>query len=223
MKLTLNEQIEKIQENYLEVGEISTNLFEIPLFPKMNLQVNLKKYPKKIKFIIPKQIKKILGVLETYLPAYQNWNKNEPPIISSLINSLKWTLETITGINIHFSDKIFKDLCYMGKSSHPNEIFCVLRIKDGVLSEYILAPQMVASETTAVFYPHRLARDRSICASFHTHPSGNYHPSLADLKTFRQKPVNIILGRPYNVSSIGVYNAIGENCEFEINDSSDEI
>jgi hypothetical protein len=47
-------------------------------------------------------------------------------------------------------------------------------------------------------------------------PNGSNHWSQADLSTFKQKPVNIILGHPYAYSSIAVYNQIRDPIEFEI-------
>ena len=104
----------------------------------------------------------------------------------------------------------------MAKSFYPKEMFCLLRIINGVLAEFIMAPGSESSETSTVFLPNRMGIDNTIIASCHSHPSKNVKPSATDLLTFRNFSVNIIIGAPYDVSNIGVYNLQGQPIPFEI-------
>lgn len=196
--------------------EKKLNQFEIEIYPNIILKINFRRYPNKPKIELPKKITKNIPDIEQFLPELRKWNKSAPPQISDIINSIMQTLESITGKLVHISNNLFKELALIARENHPRETFCVLRLKNGFLQEYILAPQTKSSEKSAVFFPHRIGRDRSIIASFHTHPSGVFTPSAQDLKSFRLNPVNIIMGAPYNAISVGVYDSLGNALEFKI-------
>ena len=214
--LTKENQIENILENYPEAIIIDSNNLKIQLFPKAPLTIKLNRYPKKPKLTLPKKIQRILGDIETFIPSFRHWDKSNPPSISIIITALKYCIEMVGGIKVHFLDKSIKDICYMARSFYPKEMFCLLRIINGVLAEFIMAPGSESSEISTVFLPNRMGHDNTIIASCHSHPSKNIRPSSTDLLTFRNFSVNIIIGAPYNVSNLGVYNLQGHPIPFEI-------
>ncbi len=214
--LTKKTQIDKILEFYPETLINNPNILEIPLFPKASLTINLNRYPKKPKMTLPKKIQRVLGDYEAYIPFFRYWDKSNPPLITLIIKSLKFSLEMVAGLKVHFLDKTIKDIWYMAKTSHPKEMFCLLRIINGFLAEFVLAPRSESSEISTIFFPQHLGSDNTIIASCHSHPSSNFKPSPADLQTFRKFSVNIIIGAPYNISSLGVYNLKGQPIPFEI-------
>ncbi|MHA1473606.1 MAG: hypothetical protein ACTSPA_03015 [Promethearchaeota archaeon] len=214
--LTIKNQIDKILEIYTETLIINDNKLKIPLFPKATLTITFNRYPKKPKMTLPKKIQRILGDFETFIPSLRHWDKLNPPPLSLIITALKYCIEMVAGIKVHFLDKSIKDICYMAKSFYPKEMFCLLRIINGVLAEFIMAPGSESSETSTVFLPNRMGIDNTIIASCHSHPSKNVKPSATDLLTFRNFSVNIIIGAPYDVSNMGVYNLQGQPIPFEI-------
>jgi proteasome lid subunit RPN8/RPN11 len=214
--ITKKNQIDEILEFYPETIIIDSNNLKIQLFPKASLTINLNRYPKKPKMTLPKKIQRVLGDYETFIPSFRYWDKLNPPLIHLIITSLKYSIEMIAGLKVHFLDKTIKDICYMAKSSYPKEMFCILRIINGVLSEFVIAPGSEASEISTVFFPSRLGHDNTLIASCHSHPSNNFKPSSTDLRTFRKFSVNIIVGTPYNISSLGAYNLQGHPIPFEI-------
>ncbi len=214
--LTKKTQIDKILDLYPETMIIDSNNLKIPLFPKATLTINFKNYPKKPKMTLPKKIQRILGDHEPFIPLFRHWDKSNPPFLSLIITALKYTIEMVAGIKVHFLNKTINDICYMAKTSHPKEMFCLLRIINGILAEFIIAPRSESSEISAVFFPQHLGHDNTIIATCHSHPSSNFKPSLADLQTFRKFSVNIIVGAPYNISTLGVYNLQGHPIPFEI-------
>jgi len=213
---TKESQIEKILENYPETMIIDSNKLNIQLFPKASLTINFNKYPKKPKLTLPKKIQRVFGDYEAFIPSFRHWDKLNPPLIHLIIQALKYSIEMVAGIKVHLLDKTIKDICYMAKSSFPKEMFCILRIINGVLAEFVIAPGSEASEISAIYYPTRMGHDNSLIASCHSHPSKNVKASAADLQTFRKFSVNIIIGAPYNVSNLGVYNLQGHPIPFEI-------
>ena len=214
--LTKETQIEKILEKYPETMIIDSNSLKIQLFPKAPLTINLNRYPKKPKLTLPKKIQRVLGDYDAFIPSFRHWDKLDPPLMPLIITALKYSIEMIAGLKVHLLDKTIKDICYMAKSSYPKEMFCILRIINGVLAEFVIAPGSESSEISAVFFPNRLGHDNTLIASCHSHPSKNIKASAADLLTFRKFSVNIIVGTPYNISSLGVYNLQGQPIPFEV-------
>jgi len=214
--LTKKNQIDKILEKFPETKIIDSNNLKIQLFPKASLTINLNRYPKKPKMALPKKIQRILGDFEAFIPFLRYWDNSNPPLLSLVITALKQSIEMVAGLKIHFLDKTIKDISYMAKNSHPKEAFCLLRVINGVLAEFIIAPGSESSEISTIFFPNRLKHDNTIAASCHSHPNNNNKPSSLDLQTFRKFSVNIIIAAPYNVSTLGVYNRLGHPIPFEI-------
>ncbi|QEE15077.1 Mov34/MPN/PAD-1 family protein [Promethearchaeum syntrophicum] len=214
--LTIKYQIDKILEKFPETTIIDSNNLTISLFPKASLTINLNRYPKKPKMTLPKKIQRILGDFEAFIPLLRNWDKSNPPLLSLVIGALKQSIEMIAGLKVHFLDKTIKDISYLSKNFHPKEAFCLLRVINGSLAEFIIAPGSESSEVSTIFLPHRMRHDNTLVASCHSHPNKNNNPSSTDLHTFRKFSVNIIMANPYNVSSLGVYNRLGNPIPFEI-------
>lgn len=214
--ITLDEQIQRIKLQYNEIFYVARDKIEIPLYPKASVLVDFSKYPKKPSFSLPKPLLKLIPDFEVLLPRYKGWNKQNPPVTVELIIQLKQSIDILSGSKAYVSEDLLKVLFNVSQSNLPNEIFTLLRLSEGKFVEYVLAPGSEASETSAVFFPQRLSHDNTLCGTCHSHPSGNFHPSMADLQTFRQKMINIILAKPFTYQSIGVYNHLGEPIPFEI-------
>ena len=103
------------------------------------------------------------------------------------------------------------------KSSYPNEFGALLRAEEGEISELILLPGTISGNSQAIFQLYMRPIDFSIVGSAHSHPSGNYSPSEADLDFFRRTgSVHIIVGYPYTMRTWAAYNVLGEKIELEV-------
>jgi proteasome lid subunit RPN8/RPN11 len=103
------------------------------------------------------------------------------------------------------------------KSSYPNEFGALLRAEEGEISELILLPGTISGNSQAIFQLYMRPIDFSIVGSAHSHPSGNYSPSEADLDFFRRTgSVHIIVGYPYTMRTWAAYNVLGERIELEV-------
>ncbi len=214
---SLKSQFAEILAFFPNSRTIDDHMVEIPLFPEASITLSCKKYPKKPKIKIPKNAKKILGDIESFIPSLRYWDQSKPASLKNILFYIQAAGETLTGHLVHISEKIIEDISHIAKAAAPKEMFCLLRMVNGILHEYVMAPGMEASELTAVFFPNRLNQDSTLVASCHSHPSGNTHPSEADLQTFKKKPINIIIGAPYDITHLGVYNHRGELIQFQLN------
>ena len=96
------------------------------------------------------------------------------------------------------------------KGALPNEFAGVLRAYDGVVTEVMVLPGTEQGARAALFHFHMLPVDRSVVGTVHSHPSGNYWPSGADLELFdRFGSVHIICGFPFNFNSWQAYDSRG--------------
>ncbi|MHA1646537.1 MAG: Mov34/MPN/PAD-1 family protein [Promethearchaeota archaeon] len=216
LSLDIDEQIANILDAFPGSFIKKKATLEVPLFPSASIIVELRSYPKRPKIILPKIFKRTFGDFDYFIPLYKNWDPKNPADLIQVLRGLQFGFETISGKKVHFSEKCIHDICYMAKSAYPKEFFSLLRIVNGMLHEYVLAPGTESSAISAVFFPSRVRGDQSLVATCHSHPTPNNHPSQADLHTFQNFYVNIIIGAPFNINTLGVYNFEGQPIPFEV-------
>ena len=71
-----------------------------------------------------------------------------------------------------------------GMGALPNEFGGILRAYDGVITEVMVLPGTEQGNAAAIFKLYMLPVDPSVVGTAHSHPSGNYWPSGADLELF---------------------------------------
>ena len=90
----------------------------------------------------------------------------------------------------------------VSKESHPNEFAGVLRAEGTTVTEVMLVPGTLSGDRSALMQLHMLPIDFSVVGTVHSHPSGNPHPSRADLQLFGKFGyVNIITAFPYEMDT----------------------
>ena len=113
--------------------------------------------------------------------------------------------------------KTLKMLLESAKSAYPEEFGALLRAEEGEISELILLPGTITGNSQAIFQLYMRPIDFSIVGSAHSHPSGNYRPSEADLDFFhRTGHVHIIMRYPYTMNDWAAYNVSGDRIELEV-------
>ena len=92
----------------------------------------------------------------------------------------------------------------------PNEFAGVLRAYDGIVTEVMVLPGTEQGARAALFKFYMLPADHSVVGTVHSHPSGNYWPSGADLELFdRFGSIHIICGYPFSLESWQAYDGRG--------------
>jgi uncharacterized protein YjbI with pentapeptide repeats len=108
------------------------------------------------------------------------------------------------------------------KSSHPEEFGGVLQEKDGVITDVLLLPGTLSSNSRVSIKYFMMPNIRSV-GIVHSHPSSNRNPSQADLQSFSNKgDCHIIVGFPYDIQSWTCYDREGNIRELKVIDEKFE-
>ncbi|MFH1101793.1 MAG: Mov34/MPN/PAD-1 family protein [Methanobacteriota archaeon] len=106
------------------------------------------------------------------------------------------------------------------KASYPREFGGFLRVdreEKDTITEIVLLPGTVSGDAHAIFQLHMLPIDFTIIGTAHSHPSGNPHPSEADLHLFEKYGrIHIIAATPYTETSWKAYTYDGEEIPLRI-------
>jgi proteasome lid subunit RPN8/RPN11 len=113
---------------------------------------------------------------------------------------------------------VLEIILHASRSTYPNEFGALIRGEGTKVKELLLLPGTVQGKRFASFHMNMLPIDSKAIGVVHSHPSGNNHPSGADLQMFsKYGNVNLIAGYPYqSVSDIAAYDRDGNVQEIEI-------
>ncbi|MGM0371731.1 MAG: Mov34/MPN/PAD-1 family protein [Halobacteriota archaeon] len=114
------------------------------------------------------------------------------------------------------------------EATHPNEYMGFLRAEDAsklgldrtgqVITDVLVIPGTESSPVSASVRSHMKPNDMRSVGSVHSHPNGVLQPSDADLATFGQGQVHIIVGAPYGWGDWKVFDNEGRQTTIEVLD-----
>ena len=114
------------------------------------------------------------------------------------------------------------------RDAHPDEYMGFLRgesasklglDKDGtVITDVLVIPGTVSNSVSATVRTSMIPNDAGNVGSVHSHPNGVLRPSDADLATFGQGKVHIIIGAPYERRSWQAFDRKGEPTTLDVLD-----
>ncbi|MFA1610621.1 Mov34/MPN/PAD-1 family protein [Halobellus rubicundus] len=114
------------------------------------------------------------------------------------------------------------------RETHPNEYMGFLRGEPArnfdldrsgtVITEVLIVPGTRSDETSATVDNNMIPNDRRAVGSIHSHPNGVLRPSDADLDTFGQGRVHIILGHPYGPDDWRAFDQNGDPRDLDVLD-----
>jgi len=109
-------------------------------------------------------------------------------------------------------------ILHASRSSYPNEFGAMIRGEGNKIKELLLLPGTLQGRRSAHFRLDMLPLDSKSIGVVHSHPSGSFRPSQADLQMFAKVGnVNLIVKYPYqNVDDVAAYNSSGEKQGIEI-------
>ncbi|WP_136601655.1 Mov34/MPN/PAD-1 family protein [Salinigranum halophilum] len=114
------------------------------------------------------------------------------------------------------------------EDTHPNEYMGFLRAEDArtldldrsgqVITDILVVPGTESSPVSATVKSHMKPNDLKSVGSVHSHPNGVLRPSDADLDTFGQGDVHIIVGAPYGWGNWKAFDNQGEPTHLDVLD-----
>jgi proteasome lid subunit RPN8/RPN11 len=103
------------------------------------------------------------------------------------------------------------------KNAMPHEFAATMRARDGIIYELVFVPGTISGHTSAIMSFYNLPPDPEIVGSVHSHPSGNYNPSDADLQLFgTHGTTHSIIGFPFTPGTWRGYDTAGARRKLEI-------
>jgi proteasome lid subunit RPN8/RPN11 len=114
------------------------------------------------------------------------------------------------------------------EETHPDEYMGFLRADDArklnisrsgqVITDVLVIPGTVSNPTSATVKTNMKPNDVSSVGSIHSHPNGVLQPSSADLSTFGQGRVHIIVGAPYGPDDWRAFDNQGDPTTLDVLD-----
>jgi len=114
------------------------------------------------------------------------------------------------------------------EDTHPNEYMGFLRADDAsslgldrdgqVITDVLVIPGTVSNPTSATVKTNMRPNNVQSVGSVHSHPNGVLRPSDADLGTFGQGDVHIIVGAPYGWNDWQAFDNAGDPVELDVLD-----
>ncbi|MBD3341265.1 MAG: hypothetical protein GF353_19315 [Candidatus Lokiarchaeota archaeon] len=220
---TIEKQYQKIINLFPNAKTVENSIYhvQIPLTETVLLDINFKKYPKRPKVILLNEEGNKFKDIDAHIEKLKKWKKKTAPSISELIKEILGFVASLKSNTIIIKKELIKGILALCRNQHPREILGLLRVKNGVVSEFILPPGATTSNTSGIFFPSRIPLDSTIQGTIHSHPSGNPYPSTTDLNNvFKNKRINIIVAYPYsNLSCIKGFDRTGKEIPVEVKKS----
>ncbi|MDS0298374.1 Mov34/MPN/PAD-1 family protein [Halogeometricum sp. S1BR25-6] len=114
------------------------------------------------------------------------------------------------------------------KETHPNEYMGFLRGEDArrvgldesgtVITDVLIVPGTTSDPVSATVRTDMIPNDMRAVGSIHSHPNGVLRPSDADLDTFGQGRVHVIVGHPYRRSDWRAFDQEGNPTTLDVLD-----
>jgi proteasome lid subunit RPN8/RPN11 len=114
------------------------------------------------------------------------------------------------------------------RETHPNEYMGFLRAEDArtlglddhgqVITDVLVVPGTESSPVSATVKTNMKPNDLKSVGSVHSHPNGVLRPSDADLDTFGQGDVHIIVGAPYGWANWKAFDNQGDPTSLDVID-----
>ncbi len=205
---------------YFPNAEIYDNLIShisIQLKKGTILEIDYRNFPKKPKVKLINQNGDIYKKLDRLIYSLNTWKSNNPKPIIEIINEIVTFLENLESNTILIKAELLEGILRLCREHHPREILGILKMEKEIFNEFILPPGTLTSKISGIFSSSRLPLDRYYQASVHSHPSGNPHPSLQDLRGFfKGFNCHFIIGFPYGIKNVRCYDKNGKEISYKV-------
>lgn len=116
-------------------------------------------------------------------------------------------MRKIYGVDIDFIDAFNES----ARACYPNEFLCMIRQKDGVVSEMVLLPGTVYGDEHSFLSEWMAPIDYDLIGTAHSHPGYSNEASDEDKTLFsNMRGIHFITCQPYDRTSWRAYDSSGE-------------
>lgn len=126
---------------------------------------------------------------------------------------------TQTEREIKLKKEVLDSILSFCNMKHPDEGILILRGKSKkgnlLIDGLIVPPFAFGAHSSSGFPRNMLPGDLSYVGTVHSHPSGNAHPSVADLNNFFEL-ISLIVRYPYEDEDIFAWNSDGNAVKLTI-------
>jgi hypothetical protein len=215
------EEYLKVLDKFPDVISIGGDNFHLHLeiINKVMLEVDFRKYPKKMKAYLVKNNRKKFK-LRRVVSSLRDWNEHSTVSVLEIIEEILLLIDNLKLNQITIKKDFLEGLVDMCKQIHPKKIRGVLGVHKGVVSEYIL-PSRACSNTQKEFeiisQSCNLPFDFSYEGTFISRPSGSLSTNEKLNQIFKRRRFTMLLAHPYNLSdNIKCFDTSGKSLELII-------
>lgn len=215
----LEDQYQNIIKSFPNVETYNNLISHISIQLKKGniLEIDYGNFPKKPKVKLINQYGYIYKKLDRIIYSLNTWKSNNPKPIIEIINEIVTFMDNLDSNTVLIKAELLEGILTLCREHHPREILGILKMEKEIFNEFILPPGTLTSKISGIFSSSRLPLDHFYQASVHSHPSGNPHPSLQDLRgIFKGFKCHFIIGFPYGIKNVRCYDKNGKNLNFKV-------
>ena len=220
----IKEQRQNLIKQFPDILFIRKTRVKLPINEEVSLNIKFKRYPKKpsAKLVNKKGREFYLYRVSSIL---REWDKQNPTLISDLINEILLIINNLTSNQIVIKKELLEGLMDICKETHPHKLVGLLGVKKGIVSEYIL-PSKACTDPLKDFslwgqQSCSIPLDFSHEGTFISRPSGDLSINEKLDIVFRRRRFTLLLAYPYNgLSCVKCFDRHGNSLKLVIEESS---
>ncbi|TET05274.1 MAG: hypothetical protein E3J90_00480 [Promethearchaeota archaeon] len=218
------EEYRKVLEKFPDVISVGGDnyLLHFVINNEILLEVDFRKYPKKMKAYLINNNKEYKFKLSRAVYSLRNWSKHSVISVLEIIDEILLLIDNLKFNQIMIKKDFLEGLVAMCKQNHPRKMRGVLGVHKGIVSEYIL-PSRACTDSEKNFEIFKttcnLPLDLSYEGTFISRPSGMLSTNEKLNQIFKKRRFTMLLAHPYNLSdSIKCFDTSGQILEHIIID-----
>ena len=188
---------------------------------KIWLEVDFRKYPKKIKAYLIKNERNRFK-LSRIVSSLRYWNKRTAVPVLEIVDEILLLIDNMKFNQIMIKKDFLEGLVDMCQKGHPKKMKGILGVHKGVVSEYIVSSRACtdSKKDFEIIRPTcSLPLDFSYEGTFISRPSGTLSTNEKLNQVFKRRRFTMLLAHPYNLSdSIKCFDTSGQILEHIIID-----
>jgi hypothetical protein len=197
----IKEQYKDLRKQFPSASFTRKARFRLSVTNEVFLFIKFKRYPKKPRAkLVNKKGREL--TLYTISSILREWDKENPTMISELVNEILLIINNLTLDQIVIKKDLLDGLMDICQETHPHKLVGLLGVKKGIVSEYILPSKActIPSKDFSLWGQQScsIPLDFSHEGTFISRPSGELSTNEKLNSVFRRRRFTLLLAFPYN-------------------------